>query len=120
MAVILVVDDDRFVRESVEWLIRDMGHVTLAASGCDSALEQLSAPQHIDALLVDIRLGSRAYGGCEIAERAVGIRPGLRVLYTSGRPLTPETAGHFVRGGRFLEKPYSFDRLESSVAALLH
>ena len=120
MAVILVVDDDDFVRDSVEWLIKDMGHATLAANDRQSALALLSAPHHIDALFIDIRLDTKAYGGCDIAERAVGIRPDLRVLYTSGNPLTPETARHFVNGGQFLEKPYSFDRLERSVNALLH
>lgn len=120
MAVILVVEDDRFVRESVEWLIAELGHTTLIASDLASALEHLSAPKQIDALFVDIGLNRRPLAGCEVAERAIDLRPGLRVLYTSGNPLTKEVARHFVEGGRFLEKPYSFERLERSVDELLH
>lgn len=120
MAVILVVEDDRFVRESVEWLITELGHSTLMASDLAGALEHLSAPKQIDALFVDIGLNARALGGCEVAERAIDLRPGLRVLYTSGNPLTADLARHFVAGGHFLEKPYSFERLVRSVDELLH
>jgi len=120
MAVILVVEDDWFVRQSVEWLIGELGHSTLVASDLAGALQHLSAPEQIDALFVDIRLDARVWGGCEIADRAKGLRPDLRVLYTSGNPLTPEMAGHFVDGGRFLEKPYSFEHLGRSVNELFH
>jgi len=120
MSVILVVEDDKSLRDSVEWLIRDMGHHVLLASDLDGALGHLSAPASIDALFVDMRLDSSALGGCEVADRAIFLRPGLRVLYTSGQPLTPEIARHLVRGGMFLEKPYSLAHLEKSVDALLH
>ena len=120
MAVILVVEDDPSVRQSVEWLIGELGHRTLLASDLAGALEHLSTPQPIDALFVDIRLNTEPLGGCEIADRAIGLRPGLRVLYTSGNPLTVEVASHFVTGAQFLEKPYSFENLERSVDELLH
>jgi DNA-binding NtrC family response regulator len=120
MAVILVVEDDWFVRQSVEWLIGELGHRALMASDLAGALRHLWAPDQIDALFVDIRLDARAWGGCEIADRAIDLRPDLRVLYTSGNPLTAEMARHFVDGGRFLEKPYSFEHLGRSVDELLH
>ena len=120
MAVILVVDDDQFVCKSLDCLIRAMGHDTLLANDLAGALLHLSAPQHIDMLLVDIRLSTLAFGGYDIADQAIDIRPDLRVLYTSGRPLTREMTKHFVGGGRFIEKPYSPERLERSVDELLH
>jgi DNA-binding NtrC family response regulator len=120
MALILVVEDDVFIRQNAEWMIGDLGHNTLLASDLASALLHLSAPQHIDALFVDIRLAALALGGYDVANQAVDIRPGLRVLYTSGSPLTAEMTGRFVGGGQFLQKPYSPEQLEVSVGELLH
>jgi len=120
MAVILVVEDDFFIRQNAEWMIEDLGHNTLMAGDLAGALAHLSAPGHIDALFVDIRLAILALGGYDVANQAVGLRPGLRVLYTSGSPLTDEMNDLFVSGGRFLQKPYSMDQLETSVGALLH
>ena len=48
------------------------------------------------------------------------VRPGLRVLYTSGSPLTTEMTELFVGGSQFLQKPYSSKQLEFSVGELLH
>ena len=120
MAVILVVEDDVFLRFNAELLIEDLGHDSLLASDLASALLHLTAPHHIDVLFVDIRLHALAFGGYDVANQAIGIRPGLPVLYTSGSPLTADMTGRFVAGGQFLQKPYSPEQLGSSVGALLH
>ena len=120
MALILVVEDDVFIRQNAEWMIGDLGHHTLLADDLASALSHLSAPEHIDALFVDIRLAALALGGYDVANQAVGMRPGLRVLYTSGSPLTAEMTERFVGGGQFLQKPYSPEQLEFCVGELLH
>ncbi|GAA0335118.1 hypothetical protein GCM10009087_51830 [Sphingomonas oligophenolica] len=120
MAVILVVEDDIFIRENAQWMIEDLGHGTLPACNLAGALAHLSAPGEIDALFVDIRLDRLTQGGYDVADQAVRMRPGLRVLYTSGSTLTDEMSDLFVGGGQFLQKPYSADQLETSVGALLH
>jgi CheY-like chemotaxis protein len=120
MALILVVEDDVFIRQSAEWTIEDLGHGTLLAHDLAGALVHLAASHHIDALFVDIRLAALALGGYDVANQAVGIMPGLRVLYTSGSPLTADMRERFVGGGQFLQKPYSSGQLEASVGALLH
>ena len=120
MAVILVVEDDIFILESLEWVIEDLGHNSLLAGDLAGALLHLAAPNHIDALFVDIRLDALAFGGYDVANQAVGLRPNLPVLYTSGSPLTNDMTGRFVPGGRFLQKPYSPAQLESFIGELLH
>ena len=120
MALILVVEDDVFIRQNAEWIIEDLGHRALLADDLASALLHLSAAEHIDALFVDIRLAALAFGGYDVANQAVDIRPGLRVLYTSGSPLTTEMTELFVGGSQFLQKPYSSKQLEFSVGELLH
>ncbi len=84
MAVILVVEDDVFIREIAEMMIQDWGHDTLSASDVDEALSLLRSPQHIDALFTDIYLKNAVLGGCELARQAITLRPELRVLYTTG------------------------------------
>lgn len=119
MATILIVEDEAFIRQNAEWTIEDLGHTPLVASDLSGALLHLSAAANIDALFVDIRLGSLPLCGYEIANRALNIRPGLPVLYTSGTPLTDEMQARFVDGGLFLQKPYSVKDLQKSVEALL-
>ena len=120
MAVILIVEDDVFIRLNAELFIEDLGHDTLLASDLASALLHLSAPHQIDALFVDIRLDALAFGGYDVANQAIGIRPGLPVLYTSGSTLTADMTGRFVVGGQFLQKPYSTTQLEAAIGELLH
>jgi CheY-like chemotaxis protein len=119
MATILIVEDEVFIRQTAEFTIEDLGHEILVAGDVDEALTLLSTSQSIDALFVDMRLAAAALGGCEVADHAILGRPGLRVLYTSGTPLTEEMSGLFVTGGQFLQKPYSPAELEFSVGTLL-
>ena len=50
MSVILIVEDDVFLRDDAEMMIQDWGHDTLSASDVDEALSLLRFPQQIDAL----------------------------------------------------------------------
>lgn len=120
MAVILIVEDEFFIRQNAEWAMEDLGHSTLVATDLAEALVHLSATSHIDALFVDIRLRSLPSGGYDVANQAIVLRPGLRVLYTSGSPLSAEMADGFVGGGQFIQKPYSAEQLGDSVGTLLH
>ena len=119
MAVILIVDDDVFIRQFAELLIQDWGHRTLSANDVDEALALLRSPQHIDALFTDICLKTAVYGGCELAHQAIALRPKLRVLYTTGNSLTDKLKTLLVEGMHFLPKPYSPDQLQNSVEELL-
>ncbi|MCQ1854450.1 response regulator [Neorhizobium galegae] len=120
MAVILVVEDEPFIRQAAEWAIEDLGHTPLMAEDLASALLHLSAAERIDVLFVDIRLNKLAFGGYDVANQAIGIRSDLRVLYTSGSPLTDDMFNLFVAGGQFIQKPYSPAQFEFSVGKLLH
>jgi len=47
MAVILIVEDEVFIREMAEMMIQDSGHHTLSASDVDEALSFLAfGPTH--------------------------------------------------------------------------
>jgi len=119
MAVILIVEDDVFIREVAEMLIHDFGHETLSASDVDEALAILRSPQHIDALFTDIYLKTLVNGGCDLALRALALRPGLRVLYTTGNTITDKMKALLAEGTHFLRKPYTQNQLQDSVEIML-
>jgi CheY-like chemotaxis protein len=119
MAVILIVEDDVFIREVAEMLIQGWGYHTLAASDVDEALSILRSPRHIDALFTDIYLKAEVLGGCELALQAIKLRPNLRVLYTTGNSVTDKLKALFVDGKHFLRKPYTQNQLQNSVEDLL-
>src|SRR5665647_798281 len=107
MAVILIVEDDVFIRLIAESMIQDWGHQTLSASDVDEAFALLRSPQHIDALFTDIYLKTAVLGGCDLARQAIALRPKLRVLYTTGNSMTDKMKALFVEGAHFLPNPYS-------------
>jgi CheY-like chemotaxis protein len=119
MAVILVVEDDVFIRQVAEMMIQDWGHDILSASDAEEALVFLRSAQHIDALFTDIYLKHSVLGGCELAHQAIELRPKLRVLYTTGNFVTDKMKALFVEGTECLRKPYTQHQLEDCVAALL-
>jgi len=120
MANILIVEDDPFIRQNAGLIMEDLGFDVLLARNLEEALVHLAASGPIDALFVDIRLQALALGGYDVANKAITLRPGLRVLYTSGSPLTADMTDRFVGDGHFLQKPYSKQQLEFSVGQLLN
>lgn len=119
MAVILLVEDDPFIREMAGSMIRDWGHEILSASDVPEALVHLHSTQHIDALFTDIYLKADVDGGCDIAHQAILLRPLLRVLYTTANCVTDKLQARFGSGTHFLRKPYTEDQLQGSIEILL-
>ena len=113
--VILIVEDDVFIREMAEGMISDGGHEVLSASDVDEALVHLRSLAPIDALFTDIYLKTAVVGGCDLAREAVRIRPELRVLYTTGNSPSMQMKSMFVDGQHFLPKPYTPEQLHTSV-----
>jgi CheY-like chemotaxis protein len=119
MAIILVVEDDLFIREIAEIMLSDWGHEILSASDVEEGLDSLRRPQRIDALFTDIYLKSAVLGGCELARQAIRLRPDIRVLYTTGNAITDAMKSMFVTGTECLRKPYSERQLQHSIEILL-
>ena len=69
MAMILVVEDDVFIRQLAESMIHDWGHTTLSASDVPQAMVHLRSTAPIDALFTDVYLKAEIHGGCDIARR---------------------------------------------------
>jgi CheY-like chemotaxis protein len=119
MAVILIVEDDGFLRDDAETMIQSWGHDILSASDVDEALLLLRSARPIDALFTDIYLKKAVNGGYELAQQAIKLRLNLRVLYATGNTVNDQTKTLFVAGAHFLQKPYSRFELQNSVDVLL-
>lgn len=119
VAVILIVDDEFFVREFAVSIVEELGYRTLSASDVDGAMFYLRSFQQIDALITDIRLNTAALGGYELAREATKLRPNLGVIYATGNSITEKVKDLFVEGAHFLQKPYSPDQLQNSLEKLL-
>ena len=119
VAVILIVEDDVFIRSDAEAMIQDWNHRTLVACDVDEALSLLRSSHHIDALFTDIYLKRAVLGGCDLAPQAVMLWPKLRVLYTTGYSIDDKMKALFVEGAHFLPKPYAPHQLQTAVEGLL-
>ena len=119
MSIVLVVEDEAFIREVAVMMMEECGYTALAASDVETALVLLRSPQPINLLFTDIYLKAAVFGGCDLARDAMQIRPNLRVLYTTGNSATEGLKSLFVDGSHFIGKPYTPHQLQSSVKALL-
>lgn len=116
MAVVLLVEDEDQVRVLAESYLEEQGHTVLTAASKEGALAVLQADQPIDVLFTDLGLKEDIDGGLELAKRAVETLPKLKVLYTTGRPVTDGTRARFVEGSAYLQKPYTVEQLITALS----
>ena len=107
--LILVVDDEKRVRESVSTILRDEGYSVLEAADGESALTRV-ALDNPDAVLLDVWMPGM--DGVETLKGMTRQDPELPVIIMSGHG-NIETAVTATKLGAFdfLEKPLSIDRL---------
>lgn len=103
--VLLVVEDDFLVRLTLVDALSDGGFDVLEAADAQEALNHICERADIAALMTDINLPGGA-DGFALARAVRVIRPGLPVLYASGRYSAAES-GKGVEGARFLAKPFT-------------
>ena len=110
------LEDEVLLRLSVMDVREDMGHEGLADANARQALAHLDGPEHIDVMLADFGLADM--NGDALAREARKMRPGLAIVFASGRALFDAgDIGRDVRV-RYLSKPYRREDLERALAAL--
>jgi PAS domain S-box-containing protein len=103
---ILVVEDDRLVREYVLTQLHSLGYATLDAANAAQALALVEAGSEFDLLFTDVIMPG-AMNGRQLANELQKSKPGLKVLFTSG--YTENAIIHHGRldsGVLLLAKPY--------------
>ncbi|UWU84844.1 PAS domain S-box protein [Bradyrhizobium yuanmingense] len=103
---ILVVEDDRLVRDYVLAQLHSLGYVTLQAANAAEALAIVAAGKPFDLLFTDVIMPGKM-NGRQLADELMKTRPDLKVVYTSG--YTENAIIHHGRldaGVVLLAKPY--------------
>jgi len=117
--VILIAEDEKSVRITLEQFLGDLGYVVLAAAAPEEALNLASAREGaIDLLITDVVMPGMS--GRTLAARLAERRPGLRCLFMSG--YTADVIAHrgvLDAGTDFLAKPFTRDELARKVREIL-
>jgi len=88
VATVLIVEDQAQILVLVQSFLEEQGHRTLSAATPYDALAILTGSEAVDALFVDIILNRDMQAGIELAKRAIELKPGLKVVYSTGLTLT--------------------------------
>ena len=84
---VLIVEDDPFVLSFAVTCLKSLGYRVMTAADAREALTWLNQDATpLDVIFTDIIMPG-GMSGCELAERARQIRPGIKVLLTSGYAL---------------------------------
>ena len=113
---ILIVDDERDIRELVAGVLEDEGYSTRMAADSDAALAAL-ADRRPSLVLLDVWLQGSRLDGLDLLDVIKARDPSLPVLVISGHG-NIDTAVAAIRRGAvdFIEKPFEAERLMLLVA----
>ncbi len=104
--VVMVVEDDVDVRTVAVSILDELGYEILEAGTAVAALEQIERSRRLDLLITDVVLPG-GLGGRDLADKALALKPSLKVLYMSG--YTKNAIMHHGRldeGVQLLTKPF--------------
>ncbi len=111
---VLVVEDESMLRFNIISYLRDSGFIVVEAESGEQAIAFIRSGQAIDLLITDINLGGPTTGW-QVAECCRVGRPGLPVIYTSGKVIEAERR---VAGSVAIAKPYRLGDILSACERL--
>ena len=118
--IILVVEDDPFVRAIVEETLTDGGFEIAMVSSGENAIDLLEVQQvKYGAVVTDINLGRDRRDGWDVARRAREIDAGFPVVYMTGAS-ADDWASKGVPNSILLTKPFAPAQLLTAVSQLLN
>ena len=115
--ILLVEDDPRLLRVLSKRL-RSLGYQIVEADSGVAAMAQLAVRPEIVLVFTDMVMPG-GMTGYDLAQAALAIKPGLKVLFTSGYT-EPGIARLGLNAGAWLKKPYTADELAEKIRQVLH
>jgi len=111
---LLIVDDERAVREACREAASALGYRTTAAESAEHALRIIDA-HNIDVLLLDLKLPGA--GGLDVLRQLKKARPDIEVVVVTGHG-TVESAVQAMKAGAYdyMTKPFSLEELKLLLA----
>ena len=113
--VVLVIEDEFFVRCNIADCLRDEGYAVVETASGEEAIALCKSSMSIDIVFTDINLVGPA-SGWDVAECFRIIRPNVAVLYTSGKSVEDRRC---VPGSKFVAKPYKNNDILNACERLL-
>ena len=113
---VLVVEDDSELREMVADMLRALGYRVLTAANAPAALTLAEREKRVDLLFSDYSMPHGMFGD-ELARRVRRLKPGLKVLLTSGYAVAQQSGGS--ADFSLLQKPYRPDELARAIRQTL-
>jgi CheY-like chemotaxis protein len=114
---ILVIEDDRAVRETTVRLLSRAGFQVAAAEDPESALSALAAAENFDLVVTDVIMPEQS--GPELVKLLRKQRPDLAALYVSGYAGEALQEHGLSHDDAFLQKPYTPSVLIDRIRELL-
>jgi two-component system cell cycle sensor histidine kinase/response regulator CckA len=117
MICVMVVEDEGPIREMIVEVLCEEGFQIIEAPSADAAVELLELPS-LRLIVTDINLpGMR--DGIDLAIAARNVRPGIPVIFISGRPMKLVDASQAITNPTsFLLKPFTFQALIEDIERL--
>ena len=114
--IILIVEDDFFLRVHAAEMIQDAGFDIVEAGNADEAIAILEARPDIHVVFTDIRMPG-SMDGLKLARFVRGRWPPIKIVATSGNSVVRD--GDLPEGGVFLPKPYTFDTIAATLREMV-
>jgi CheY-like chemotaxis protein len=106
-----VVDDEATVRMLVAEVLDELGYETMEAEDGAVGLKLLQSARRVDLLVTDVGLPG-GMNGRQLADAALSLRPGLKILFITGYAETAVIGqGQLQPGMHVMTKPFSLDSL---------
>ena len=116
---ILVVEDDDDVRAYSVEILRELGYRVIEAHDGPSALRLLERQFRVDLLFTDVVLPG-GMTGAQVAAQARGVKPDLKVLFTTGYARNAIVHhGRLDQGVQLITKPFSMADLATRIRDVL-
>lgn len=117
--LVLVVEDDAMVRETVLQRLEAIGYAVLEASNAHNAMTLIEAGEPVDLVFSDVVMPGHM-SGYDLARAVMAEHPGIAVLLTSGH-VSQTFRNHASNGPSvpLLSKPYLLRDLAVAVSAAL-
>jgi two-component system CheB/CheR fusion protein len=117
---ILVVEDDPKVLRLTVARLEELNYTVIAATNGPKAMDILERREDIDLVLSDVVMPG-GMTGFDVADRALGIRPELKILLATGYAKGAEQSNAAAERAvhRILRKPYGFKELARTLRELL-
>jgi len=117
-AAILVVEDEPHVRSLLRQMLAPQGYRVIEAANGLEALATLEKEKEVDMILTDVVMPEM--DGRELGAKAAKLKPGIRILYTSG--YTDDMALHSQQlafKAHFIQKPFTPLQLREKIRQVM-